>query len=1053
MRRPRQKVNTSRSSEEWKSWLNVIKNNFVKTQSDSIFVSRPGDERPYLKINIFGKLFLGLLDTGASRSIIGGQCWDELKQLGIKLSEADIVNCSVADGSKCECIGTIELPVILDNQLRLIKFLVVPSIRHKVILGIDFWKQMGILPNLKIGKWEFLKSDCIAEISIDDKRLSPRENLTSEQAERLNKLVEAKFKELPTEFKATNLVQCELKTNASPIKQRYYPVSPVVQKTLSAELDKMLELDIVEPSDSPWSSPILLVKKPDNSYRFVVDFRRVNAVCSKDAYPLPYVTSILDKLRNARFLSSIDLKMAYWQVPVAENSKNITAFTVPGRGLFHFNRMPFGLQTAPAVWQRFMDRLFGEAFEPFVFVYLDDIIVISETFEQHLEILSKVFDRLIEAGLTINRDKCKFCLPELKYLGFVVNQSGLFVDPDKVKAITEIPAPKNTRQVRRFVGMASWYRRFIPNFSTITAPITSLLKKNKKFVWNDECQNSFQKIKDCLISPPILTCPDFNLPFCVQTDASAYGLGAVLTQKDSEGHERVICYASRTLTRQERNYTTTERECLGVIYAIEKFRCYLEGIKFTVITDHASLLWLNNLKDPIGRLARWALRLQQFEFDIIHRKGKENVVPDLLSRAVSAEIDLIEVDKTTDPWYLKLIDDVRKNPHFYPKFRLEGNQIYWKTTRTRDCPDEVWKLVVPKEYRRQVFDECHDQPTAGHFGVFKTLDRISRLYYWPKMQVDVTRYVKNCTVCQKHKPVHKAPLGLMGRWPQICRPWQLLSCDLMEFPRSSNGYTELLVVTDYFSKYVLTFPLRNSTGAKIVKHLENDVFLKFSVPQYLICDNGTQFTSRVFKTLAERYKYRICYNAKYHPQNNPIERTNGTLKTLIRTYLGTDHRKWDENLVKLSFAINTSRHEVTKYSPHFLNYFREHILSGLEYEPLPINDDLPEINRTLEPSHVQELHGFVAKIQKRLGAAYEKNKKTYDKRRREADFRVGQKVLRRNYVLSRGADFFAAKLAPRFIGPFIIHKRVGYCTYLLASPEGKILDVWHAKDLKPFQEE
>ena len=358
-------------------------------------------------------------------------------------------------------------------------------------------------------------------------------------------------------------------TSSDPIKQRYYPVSPVMMRHIDAELEKMLADDIIEPSSSPWSSPILLVPKKDSGYRFCVDYRKLNQVTKKDAYPIPYVSSILDRLRGAKYLSSLDIKSAYWQIPVSPCSREYTAFTVPGRGLYQFRRMPFGLSNAPAVWQRLIETVLGADLEPFVFVYLDDIIVISECFEDHLSILKKIFERVAAAGLTLSRDKCQFCRYELRYLGYVVDRRGLRVDQEKVSAILSIKTPTCVSELRSFLGMASWYRRFVRDFSSISAVLTNLLKKNRKWLWSDECQEAFQKLKECLVSAPILSCPDFSRPFTVQTDASAYGLGAVLPQSYEDG-EKVVCFLSRSLNKAERNYSTTERECLAVVWALDK---------------------------------------------------------------------------------------------------------------------------------------------------------------------------------------------------------------------------------------------------------------------------------------------------------------------------------------------------------------------------------------------------------------------------------------------------------------------------------------------------
>ncbi|GAB1865875.1 Reverse ribonuclease integrase [Camponotus japonicus] len=428
--------------------------------------------------------------------------------------------------------------------------------------------------------------------------------LSSRESQRLEKFLEGHIVGDPNKPGATSLTEHKIDVGGhAPVKQRYYPVSPKIQEAIYAEVDKMLAAGIIEPSKSEWSSPIVMIKKPNGSYRFCLDFRKLNSVSKKDAYPLPYMNAILDKLRSASYISTIDLSQAYFQIPLERNSRELTAFTVPGKGLFHFTRMPYGLTGAPATFQRLLDRLIGPEMEPHAFAYLDDIVVVTRTFEEHLSWLKRVLDRIREAGLTINPEKSKFCRSQVKYLGFLIQQEGLKVDPDKTAPIVEYPPPRNIKQLRRFIGMASWYRRFIPQCATLLEPLTRLLRKGFSWEWGDEQKAAFDSIKSCITSPPTLSCPNFELPFVLQTDASSVDLGAVLTQ-ESEGVEHVIAFASRALSEAEKKYSTTEQECLAVVWSIKKFRPYLEGYTFKVITDHSSLRWLHNLKNPTGRLAR-----------------------------------------------------------------------------------------------------------------------------------------------------------------------------------------------------------------------------------------------------------------------------------------------------------------------------------------------------------------------------------------------------------------------------------------------------------------
>lgn len=1004
------------------------------------------DQRPYLDVKILGREVKGLLDSGASKTVVGHPGWAILRTLGLPMMKtSSIGQITVANSQSCKIVGLYHVPIQLLDKVRIIEVLVVPDLPHTLILGIDFWVEMGIVPNLRHGCWTFDGG----EPSVQVNSVFAQDSLTTEQQSELNAVIGTYFDSVGNKLGCTSLIEHQIITDSEPIKQRYYPVSPAIQKHIDEEVQRMLEEDIIEKSQSAWSSPILLVPKKDKTFRFCVDYRRLNQVTKKDAYPIPFVSAILSKLGNARYLSSLDIKSAYHQVPVAKDAREYTAFTVPGRGLFQFKRMPFGLTNAPATWMRLIDKVLGPELEPYVFVYLDDIIVVTPTFETHIQTLKEIFDRLLKAGLTLSRDKCKFCLDELKYLGYRVDSQGLHVDPDKVSAILNVPSPRNVTEVRQMIGTAAWYSRFIPNFSTVIAPLTNLLRKNTRWNWTDECEHSFQAIKNSLVTAPILSCPDFALPFQVQTDASAFGIGALLSQQHPDG-ERVICYLSRTLNRHERNYSVTERECLAVLWAVEKLRPYIEGFRFTVVTDHASLLWLNKLKEPTGRLARWAVRLQQFDYDIVHRKGKEHVVPDLLSRSVpqiesDVKIEVAQLECVRDRWYSKMVRSVQEHPLRYSQWRVSDSQLlkhiptaYPELTGSTDA----WKVVVPKDKRVETIRENHDVETAGHAGIYKTYERLKTRYYWPRM-ADVARYVRNCTVCIACKPQRQAPAGLMGQRPPVTKPFQVISCDLVgPLPRSSGGYTHILTVSDYFSKLALLFPLRKATAVSVKRQIEDNVFLMFGVPEYLICDNGPQFTSRLFTEMCKSYKCKISFNPLYHAQANPVERMHGVLKTMLRAYVSDNQRQWCKLLPKVGCAIRTQRHEATGHTPFFINFGREHVISGDQHDH-PLRDDQPlPLNRSdaFEP--------LFRDVRKRLTLAYQRSKPRYDMRRRPVELSVGDSVWLRNYVLSNAANYFTAKLAPKYVGPFRISKKLSSLRYELQDSNGAPKGEWHVKDLK-----
>ena len=411
--------------------------------------------------------------------------------------------------------------------------------------------------------------------------------------------------------------------DAAPIKQRSYRTSHAEQIIQSKEIKEMLDNGIIRPSDSEWSSPVVMVTKRDGSVRFCIDYRRVNEVTKKDSYPLPRISETLDVLHGAKYFSTIDFASGYWQIKVRDGDVGKTAF-VSRDGLFEFVRMPFGLANAPATFQRTMDVLLTGLNWKMCLVYIDDIMVFSGTFDEHLQHLREVFERLRQSNFTIKLSKCYFGKSEAQYLGHIVSQDGVKPDPVKIAAVESFSVPQTLTDVRSFLGIVNYYHRFVPDLGTLAEPLYYLMKKNVHFSWNEQCQAAFEKIKVLLVSSPTLRFPDFTREFIICCDASDVGLGVVLSQVDEDGKEYVVSYGSRALSKEEKNYTVSERECLAVIFGVTSFRCYLHGRHFIVYTDHGSLQWLLNLKDANGRLARWALKLQGHDMTIKHRAGRLN---------------------------------------------------------------------------------------------------------------------------------------------------------------------------------------------------------------------------------------------------------------------------------------------------------------------------------------------------------------------------------------------------------------------------------------------
>lgn len=462
-----------------------------------------------------------------------------------------------------------------------------------------------------------------------DSKLS---HLEESQRQDLQKLLEKYSDLFPDVPSRTNQIYHDVDVgDAAPVKQHPYRLNPKKQQYLKEEVKYLLENDFIEPSSSSWSSPCILVPKPDGSYRMCTDYRKVNSVTKTDTFPIPRMDDCIDKLGKAKYVTKFDLLKGFWQVPLTDRAKEISAFVTP-EGLYQYKVMPFGMKNSPATFQRLINKVIANLED--CEAYIDDVIIYSETWEKHLETIREFFRKLSEAKLTINLSKTEFGQAQVTYLGHVVGRGQVQPVNAKVEAIIKFPRPENKKQLMRFLGMAGYYRRFCSNFATVTEPLTKLLSKKEKFNWSDQCEKAFEELKAMLQSAPVLTAPDFSSPFKLAVDASDVAAGAVLLQEDDEGVEHPVCYFSKKFNKSQRNYSTIEKECLALLLALQHFEVYVSSSSLPVVvySDHNPLVFLHKLKSKNQRLLRWSLMLQEYVLDIRHIKGKDNVIADCLSR-------------------------------------------------------------------------------------------------------------------------------------------------------------------------------------------------------------------------------------------------------------------------------------------------------------------------------------------------------------------------------------------------------------------------------------
>ena len=867
--------------------------------------------------------------------------------------------------------------------------------------------------------------------------------LTESQQKQLKQLINEYrdvFALSPEELGRTNWVQHTIDTGeAAPIRMRPYRVPEAQKEKIEKCIDDMLDQGVIRPSTSPWASPVVLVKKPDGSDRFCADLRRVNAITKKDSYPLPRIAESLDALAGTQYFSSMDLMSGYWQIEMDPESREKTAF-VTHAGLFEFNVMPFGLCNAPSCFQRLMECVLRGLNWRIALIYLDDVLVYSRTFDEHLQHLRLVFDRFREAGLKLKPKKCFFGQKHVKFLGHVISPEGVQPDPAKIEAIKKYPVPRKVKDVRAFLGLANYYRKFVKDFAKIAGPLHELTKKGLKFQWTNECQAAFDLLKTALTQAPILAYPDFTLPFDLYIDASDDALGMVLGQIQN-GREVVIAYSGRKLLPAEKNYSVTEREALAAVAGVKYFQPYLYSRKFTIYTDHNAVRWLMNIREPTGRLARWALLLQQYDFEIVHRSGKSNGNADALSRreydSVLAALDTsgVQTDRIKDlqrkdPALADIIEylefeDLPEDSKAAKKLLYTIEQYYldpdgilchiWIPGGKR-VPTPRSQLVVPSSLRHEVLINAHDLPTGGHLRVNKTYAKLRDRYFWPKMYMDVQHWCLSCEHCAMKKSPKQRQTAPLLPIP-VEAPFEKVSCDISgPWPVTHNNNRYILVFVDMCTKWTEAFAIPNIEAKTVAEIFVNEIVSRHGAPRVLLSDRGSNFLSSLFREVCFLINTEKIFTSGYRPQTNGlVERFNGTLAQSLSMYVSSNQKDWDEHLNSVLFAYRVSPSEVTGESPFYMLYGREPLLP-MDTALLPPREMSPLVaeHRARVVEHVERVRRIAAENTQR---AQQKMKELHDLQAVPPPFALGDKVW---VYTPKNRKGLSKKLAHNYHSPYRI---------------------------------
>ena len=619
----------------------------------------------------------------------------------------------------------------------------------------------------------------------------------------------------------------QIKENTTPIKQKCYRLSKIQAQALKKEIIKLIRNKLIEPSCSPWSSPVILVLKKNNKWRMCIDFRKLNNVTIKDAYSLPLIDDILFSIgKNVKIFTTLDLFSGFHQIPMNLEDIPKTSFTTM-YGNYQFKVMPFGLCNAPGTFQREMNRIFLPLIGKCMFIYIDDLIIFSTSLEDHISDLNKVFQIIKENGLKINLEKCKFFKESVELLGHAVSINGVSPIPSKTKVIFEWLPPSNINQLQSFLGAVGYYRKFIFNFASIAKPLFKLLKKGVKFSWGEKEKESFEELKNRLITAPILSMPDFDKQFIIRTDASFDGIGGVLLQKDDVGNEKPIHFISRSLKPAEKNYGITDLEGTAAFYCVKKFKPYISGNKQETLlfTDHKPLIGLFKNKETMNsRQTRWVLLLSMLKVSIIYEPGKKNVIADALSRMRMKNEEVVATLLSD----LNINIDNKLISKFNDKFIKVNNEEYFVNQGS------LRKVIKEDKQKIKLILEAH---RIGHEGVFKTYNRLKRDYYWVNMILDVKYFVSTCKKCQLFKPqTFNTQTENIPTKPGL--PFTVVGLDIVgPLPVTEKGNQYIIVLVDYLTKWVEAEPTGTIDSNDVIFFLTK-VFSRHGIPEILITDNG-----------------------------------------------------------------------------------------------------------------------------------------------------------------------------------------------------------------------
>uniref|UniRef100_A0A2A4JAD9 RNA-directed DNA polymerase n=1 Tax=Heliothis virescens TaxID=7102 RepID=A0A2A4JAD9_HELVI len=849
-----------------------------------------------------------------------------------------------------------------------------------------------------------------------------------------------------------------------PFVKRSYPIPFAYRAKVEEKLKELLALGIIKREGTPYSSPLTCTLKKDGSVRILLDARELNRRMIGDVESPPLVAEILQSFNGVRFITLIDLNNAYFQIPLHPDSTKYTGFTFMGKS-YTYTVLPQGLKTSVGSFSRAMDVILGAEVREFCVNYLDDLVVFTKfgDLDTHLGHLDHVLGLLGRANMTCSLKKCQFIKNEVRLLGHIVSPDGIRMDPSKVAAIKEFPTPRTVKQLRAFLGLMNYYRRFVAKYSHMTVPFCRMLQKGRAWKWTPEEDRQFEAVKHAFIETVVLIHPDNNRQYYLQTDSSGVGVAGCLYQLDDEDNEHVVGFCSKALTRPEQQWTVSEQELWAVVYSLKKFETYLKGTKVVIRTDHKSLSFINNWNLYSARVTRWILFMQQFDYTVEHIKGSDNIVPDILSRyaygveavqelrkvcldiamfttrkavAVSNSLKAIAKAQRQDTFYKSIIDclvdgSVKEVRCRGGKFILNDDKLIYKRDHT-----EKEVIVVPESLQVDIIQAVHEE--AGHFGEARIKRLVSDRFYFIGMAKAVKSVLRQCDLCQKTKHVTETTIG-------PCKPvvatevGEIVMADWYgPLPPGKYGMQYILVIQDSFSKFIHLYALRRATTKAALSCVRK--YMSAVPIQKLVTDNGRQFTSRHWSEGLHQLGIIPSHTTVRNPRPNSTERVNKELGRLFRAYCHKSHRSWVGILSNIVQCYNNTIHSSTGYTPN-------EVLVGV---PPTLSVD-KALTDGIANSPVPSVEEIRAKARSNLIKAAATRSQVHDKRYKLVTFKLGDLVKVRKDNRSDSAAKVTKKFSLLYDGPYKVGGIPHANAYLLVDADnGDVVGTYNALHLERY---